>query len=115
MNPKNPISIVLFNFVINSKISNKTITNELLNCLEKYIIPNIKNNLVSSRWCLLTLSSTATVVIAVNKLTRPSDIKDVEIKNFKKWLLKISNENKEIIKNLLNLEIFNSAKNNIDR
>ena len=51
----------------------------------------------------------------MNKLTNPSDIKDVEIKNFQKWLLKIRDENKELIKNLLNLEIFNSVKNNIDK
>ena len=98
-----------------SKISSKTNTRELLNCLEKYIIPNIKNNLESKLPDLLTLLKRETVVIAVSKLTNPSDINDVVNKNFKKWLLKIRDENSKINNNLLNFEIFNSVKNNIDK
>ena len=54
------------------------------------------------------------MVIAVSKLTNPSDINDV-VNNFKKWLLKIRDENSKVNNNLLNFEIFNSVKNNIDK
>ena len=64
---------------------------------------------------LRMLFRTLLIRIAENRLTKPSDIREVVNRNFRKSLFNKSKENnyKEI--NLYKLEIFNSTKNNKDK
>ena len=113
--PERPNNINFFLPLIKNKNSVNTTTSELLNCFEKYITPNNKNILQSRPFGLFVLLIAVIIKIAVNKLTNPSDINEVENKNCKKLLFNKSNENKptEII--LWKLERFNSIKNNNDK
>ena len=58
---------------------------------------------------------TLIVKIAVNKLTKPSDIKEAVNKNCKNSLFNKSDENNDTERNLWKLEIFSSIKNKKDK
>jgi hypothetical protein len=58
---------------------------------------------------------TPIVKIAVNKLTKPSDINEAVNKNCKNSLFNKSDENNDTERNLWKLEIFSSIKNNKDK